>query len=208
MNAVTNNQNKKKFILEDEVFGMAAEDKNVLINAEQNKKKIYLPDEIWDIVKSYVLRPKLFYAYLDLKLKRAWSIVFSQRINNYGYEGRYCDRLKKYVDDICVKTSFGVEDVDIYTNLLDNKKAYKARSELALLVGRGNDEANAYVKELRQEMLSAEMPSEDSMRAYFDSKQDFILEKYNKWDMFFASAKRNLRKELLEHAREGHFNFK
>jgi hypothetical protein len=40
MSAVTNNQNKKNFILEDEVLGMAAEDRNVLINAEQNKKKI------------------------------------------------------------------------------------------------------------------------------------------------------------------------
>lgn len=46
MNAVTNNQNKKNFILEDEVLGMAAEDRNVLINAEQNKKKFTHDDKL------------------------------------------------------------------------------------------------------------------------------------------------------------------
>ena len=46
MNAITTNQNKKKFILEDEVLGMAAEDRNVLINAEQNKKKLTRDDKL------------------------------------------------------------------------------------------------------------------------------------------------------------------
>ncbi len=61
MNAVTNNQNKKKisFILEDEVLGMAAEDKNVLINAEQNKKNSIDDDEIVEQL-TYIQLSSLF----------------------------------------------------------------------------------------------------------------------------------------------------
>jgi hypothetical protein len=47
MNAIKTNQNKKNFILEDEVLGMAAEDNNVLINSEQNKKNSST-DDLYD----------------------------------------------------------------------------------------------------------------------------------------------------------------
>lgn len=149
------NRPKLNFILEDEVEGMMAEDRNVLINAEQNKKKIYLPTELWDIVKSYALYPTKVHQAIEIKCKQAvmseWSEwIYIWRMSHcYVNLKNYIHRHNKKYNDMYNENNLCC-DWKSFKKILASRASTKTKDELLSLVSFALKRADAKYKERKQ----------------------------------------------------------
>ena len=158
MTKMMTQENKKKisFILEDEVEGMMAEDKNVLIKAEQNKKKFYLPTELWDIVKSYALYPTKVHQAIEIKCKQAVMIEWSDQINiwraSHCYTNlkNYIHRNNKKYNDDHRHPNYMNSDWQSFKRILASRASTKTKDEVLSKVSSSVKWANKKYEERKQ----------------------------------------------------------
>lgn len=173
------NRPKLNFILEDEVEGMMAEDKNVLIKAEQNKKKIYLPTELWDIVKSYALYPTKVHQAIEIRCKKELAMEFYDGLNIWRMSHCWMN-LKKYIHQQSKKKeTYVCLGIDTYEMVLQSR-AVKAKEEAILVLQNAIKYAEKKYRERKQYYYSnAEFAI--SFRKYHSDK-DEVLPRWSDYD--------------------------
>jgi hypothetical protein len=184
----------KTFILGDEVEGMMAEDKNVLINTKQNKKTYELPIELWNIVKSYSLQPPSVHQAIEKKCEIDMMRTWDRDCNIYQYSYNWYN-LKKYLNSqsrMGKKAGFGgkgeiikvlkskaikakAEAFEVLTNSVKaTQKKYKERKHYYYF---SNDENAVLIRKLYAGDLADEMPRMDTYykECYEEYKQTLTL---------------------------------
>ena len=143
MTTIQLNRPKLNLILEDEVEGMMAEDRNVLINSEQNKKK-YLPTELWDIVKSYALYPARVHQAIETKCKQDLVIAWGDWTNIHRMSHCWMN-LKHYLhaqEKKGYKRDYGYADWKMVLQSRAVKAKDEARQVIAIAVKNTQEKYN------------------------------------------------------------------
>jgi hypothetical protein len=171
---------KLRFILGDEVEGMMAEDKNVLINTKQNKKTYELPIELWNIVKSYSLQPPSVHQAIEKKCEiymmktwKRWISIYGppdfnnvRRDNSFDFD--YWYELRKYLHSQGLK------------NRLQSYQSYELRfshKQIVKVLNSKAKKAKAEALELLTDAVKATQKKykERKHYYYFSNNEDAVL---------------------------------
>lgn len=195
MNATvaTNPTKVVKFILEDEVEGMMAEDVNVLIKAEQNKKKYWMPEDCWKIVKEHILLPEEYIKFVNI---RAMKPYYSSIGWGYGTGSEYPD-LYRYLRDAQKKGYINPNNKNFYPDflLVAQSRAKKAKEDLARYLRDNEKKANERSREIKMDLLYGKEPC---MIRFRKDRIDYGT-KYGWEDMYVSLPARGCESQYKEY---------
>jgi hypothetical protein len=189
MTTIQLNRPRPTFIIEDEVEGMMAEDRNVLINSEQNKKK-YLPTELWDIVKSYALYPPRVHQAIEIKCKHELVRIWGDWTNIHRMSHSYMN-LKHYLRTQELKgykRDYGYED---WKKVL-HSRAIKAKEEALRVIEIAIEQTEKSYKERKQYYYSNSEFAVSFRKLYADPERPLP-----RWDFFENSYEDYIKTKTL-----------